>query len=101
LLHADIAMAVVNEPLAVFTITDSNLGQTSLAQSEVKLWRVETTSDNLLTQLYFTGWHRFIKLVHGAYWPRSVAARLYTLESPQKRIDLGAHYVGFSWPRAE
>lgn len=101
LLHADIAMAVVNEPLAVFTITDSNLGQTSLAQSEVKLWRVETTSDNLLSQLYFTGWHRFIKLVHGAYWPRSVAARLYTLESPQKRIDIGAHYVGFSWPRAE
>jgi glycosyltransferase involved in cell wall biosynthesis len=99
LLRADIPMAVMNEPLAVFTITDSNLGMTSLAQSEVKLWRKETASDNLLVQLYFTGWHRFIKLLHGAYWPRSVTTRLYTLESPQKRVAGGGHYVGFSWPK--
>jgi glycosyltransferase involved in cell wall biosynthesis len=100
LVRAKISMAVMNEPLAVFTLTDSNLGQTSFAQSEAKLWRVETASDNLLEQIYFTGWHRFIKFLHGAYWLRAVSTRLYTLESPQKRVAQESPYVGFLWPRA-
>ena len=101
LLNADIPLAVLNEPLAVFTITDSNLGQTSLARSEAKRWRVETESDNLISRLRLIGWHRFIKLLHGAYLPRSVVTRLYTLQSPQRRQARKAQRVGFSWPKPE
>jgi hypothetical protein len=101
LLQADVPLAVINEPLAVFTITDSNLGQTGLAHSETKRWRTETESDNLLLRLLLIGRHRFVKLLHGAYLPRSVVIRLYTLESPKQRTARKAQRVGFSWPKAE
>jgi glycosyltransferase involved in cell wall biosynthesis len=101
LLKAGIPMAVLNEPLAVFTITDKNLGQTSLASSEVKLWQAETSSENPWLRPYFVVWHRLTKLFYGAYWPRSMTTRLYTLTSPQKRVDLEAHHLGFRWPRAQ
>jgi glycosyltransferase involved in cell wall biosynthesis len=101
LLKAGISMAVLNEPLAVFTITDKNLGQTSLASSEVKLWQAETSSDSPWLRPYFVAWHRLAKLFSGAYWPRSMTTRLYTLASPQKRVYLEAHHIGFRWPRTQ
>lgn len=100
MLKAGISMAVLREPLAVFTITDKNLGQTGLAHSEVRIWQKETASESFLPRLYFVVWHRLMKLISGAYWPRSLSTRLYTLASPQKRVALEAHHVGFSWPRS-
>jgi len=100
MLKAGIPMAILPEPLAVFTITDKNLGQTSLALSEVKLWQSETASESSLLRPFIVAWHRVIKLFSGAYWPRSMKTRLYTLGSPQERIDLSATYIGFSWPRS-
>jgi len=100
MLKAGIPMAILPEPLAVFTITDKNLGQTSLALSEVKLWKAETASENTVLRPVIVTWHRMLKLFSGAYWPRSMSTRLYTLGSPQERVDLNATHIGFSWPRS-
>ena len=102
LLQAGVPMAVMNEPLSVFTITDKNLGQSSLASFEAKLWREETSSKNSLwLRPYFVLQHRLTKLFRGAYWPRSLTIKIYTLTSPQKRVCRQAHYLGFHWPRAK
>jgi glycosyltransferase involved in cell wall biosynthesis len=99
LLKAGIPMALVHEPLAVFTITGSNLGQTSLAFAESKLWQSETSSSNRLRRLYLMLRHRLSKLFHGAYWLRSVCTEIYTFASPEKRVRKEERYLGFSWPR--
>ncbi|MCE0497370.1 MAG: glycosyltransferase [Methylacidiphilales bacterium] len=102
LLEAGVRMAVINEPLSVFTITDANLGQSSIASSEAKLWREETSSkaSSYWLRPYFVLQHRFTKLFHGAYWPRSIAIKIYTLASPKKRVCQEARHLGFFWPRA-
>ena len=101
MLQACIPMAVMNEPLAVFTITDKNLGQSSLAYSEIKRWQKETASESLWQRPYLVTWHRLTKLIRGAYWPRSVSTRLYTLASPQERVALEAAHLGFRWPHSD
>ncbi len=101
LLKAGIPMGIMNEPLAAFTITDSNLGQTSLAKGETLRWRTETRHNNMFSRLSLTLRHRLIKLIYGAYWPRSVATYLYSLQSPQKRILCEARHVDFRWYNSE
>jgi len=99
LLEAGIPMALIPEPLAVFTITGSNLGQTSLAFSESKLWQSETSSNNGLLRFYLGLQHRLRKLLNGAYWARFVQTEIYTLASSGKRVRKEARNLGFSWPR--
>jgi len=102
LLRARVPMAVMNEPLSVFTFTDANLGQSSVAVAEVKLWQEETASESgRWLRPYFVLRHRLTKFLRGAYWPRSITIKLYTLASPQKRVCREASSLGFRWPRAK
>jgi glycosyltransferase involved in cell wall biosynthesis len=101
LLQAGVPTAVLNEPLAAFTITDSNLGQTSLALSEGKLWQEKTSLIDRLLRPYFVVMHRLAKLLNGAYSPRSVSTRLYTLASPETRVRQEVARIGFGWPRVD
>ena len=102
LLRAGVPTAIMNEPLSVFTFTDANLGQSSIAFSETKLWQEETASKiNRWLRPYFVLQHRLRKLFSGAYWPRSITIKLYTLASPQKRVCREARHLGFRWPRAK
>jgi glycosyltransferase involved in cell wall biosynthesis len=98
LLHAGIPIAVLHEPLAVFTITDKNLGQTSLAAAELRQWQRETSAKSAWLRPYVVAWHRWSKLVSGAYWPRSASVRIYTLESPSERVVKTADRISFRWP---
>ncbi len=98
LLKAGIRMDVMNEPLAVFTITDKNLGQSSLALRETERWQQETSPSLRWFKLGFVLRHRLNKLAKGAYWPRAVAARLYTLSSGNERITRSVSFLGFKWP---
>ena len=100
MLKARIPMAVMNEPLSVFTITDQNLGQTSLAFNESEVWQQETSSTSLWLRPYFVIRHRLTKLFRGAYWPRAVSTSVYTLASPESRLLLHARHLGFRWPRS-
>ena len=70
LLEAGIPMAVLNEPLAAFTITDTNLGQTSIASSEAKRWHDETSSmSSSWLRPCFVLQHRFMKLFSDVLGP--------------------------------
>jgi glycosyltransferase involved in cell wall biosynthesis len=100
LLKAGIPMALVNEPLSVFTITDKNLGQTSLAFSEIKLWQSETSYKATVFRSWYVLWHRINKLMGGAYRPRSISTSFYTLASPNARVLKSNPHLGFRWPRS-
>ena len=100
LLEAGIPMAILNEPLAVFTITDKNLGQTALAFSETTSWQKETLSRRSWTWRLVILKHRLKKLVRGAYLPRSITARYFTLASTEHRVTEASSFLGFKWPQA-
>jgi glycosyltransferase involved in cell wall biosynthesis len=100
LLRAGIPMAVINEPLSVFTLTGQNLGQTARAAVEAKHWQEKTASSEHRLRPWLVLGHRLKKLFRGAYRTRSVAIQIYTQASPQKRVRLEAHRLGFRWPRA-
>jgi len=98
LLKAGIPMAVLNEPLSVFTITDKNLGQSSLALTEAARWQKEVPLPWRWMTIGYVLKHRLLKLIKGAYWPRSVMARIYTLANPNERVDSKVAFIGFKWP---
>jgi glycosyltransferase involved in cell wall biosynthesis len=93
-----IRMGLLNEPLAVFTITDKNLGQSSLAYKETEQWQEETSLGMRWFRLGFIMRHRLSKLIHGAYWPRSVSERFFTLSSGNHRVRRTVSFLGFKWP---
>jgi len=98
MLKGGIPMGVLNEPLSVFTITDKNLGQSSLALTEAKRWQRQVPIPWRWLRLVFVLNHRVQKLIKGAYWPRSVTVRLYSLTSPDKRESRTVSLIGFKWP---
>ena len=98
LLEADIPMAVLHEPLSVFTVTDKNLGQSSLALAEAQRWQDETCGKWKWLRPLVVARHRLTKLLEGAYWPRTIRARIYTLASPKERVVLEESFLGFKWP---
>ena len=100
MLKARIPMAVLNEPLAVFPVDDKSLGQKSLAYAEFRFWRKQSYVGNLRLRPLFVAWHRLVKFRNGAYWPRSMSTRLYTLASPKERVTVHADNVGSRWPHA-
>ena len=98
LIKARIPMALLNEPLAVFTITDKNLGQTSLALTESERWQQECLPGKRWLRPFVVSRHRLEKFVKGAYWPRQLNTRIYTLSDPHQRKSLSASSLGFKWP---
>jgi glycosyltransferase involved in cell wall biosynthesis len=99
LLDAGVKMAVLNEPLAVFAVTEKNLGQTSTALAEARRWRDEMPATLRLLGTSVIVWHRIKKMFHGAYGHRSVDARFYTFDSPTQRVNQSSDSIGFHWPR--
>ena len=100
MLKARLTMATLSEPLAAFTITDKNLGQTSLAFAESARWQQETHANTRWLRPFVVGQHRLTKLFKGAYWPRQIATGLYTLAEPERRTTRSA-VLGFKWPRSK
>lgn len=101
MLKARIPMAVLHEPLAVFTVTESNLGQTSLAQTETNRWQQSSPVPGALwLRIPLIILHRLRKLVCGAYFIRRVEVELYTQSSPTRRILLKANRLSFTWESA-
>ena len=101
MLKARLHMAVLPEPLASFTMTDENLGQSSLAFQESERWCHETTCAGLRA---LRGWiilmHRIRKFFSGAYENRSLATEVYTHASPGVRVPVSAENLSFSWTRS-
>jgi glycosyltransferase involved in cell wall biosynthesis len=95
LLKAKVHMAVLREPLAVFTQTGKNLGANAVSSSEAVKRRDSSPSPKLQTA-WVVFWHRVRKAFAGAYRPRRVEIQIFTPDSPAKRKRIAA-WVGFCW----
>lgn len=92
-----IRMAVLNEPLSAFTITEHNLGQTSLAFTEMKRWRESSGNSQQWMRIPVIILHRVRKLLAGAYAVRRLKVELFTLNSPRTRLVKMAKRISFRW----
>lgn len=101
MIEAGIPMGVIQEPLAVFTITQSNLGQTSLSYTEMMRWRKSLGKISQTLRLPIILLHRIKKLFAGAYGSREVTASFFSMGNLAARCEQTASAVPFSWPSAE
>jgi glycosyltransferase involved in cell wall biosynthesis len=85
---------LLNEPLAVFTQTGNNLGQSSLYANEGKRWKAERGIELGFSRHFWNWRHRFRKLVFGCYWFRRVSVDLYI--EGERRVTRKA-CVGGGW----
>ncbi|HEV3098420.1 MAG TPA: glycosyltransferase [Chthoniobacterales bacterium] len=101
LIRADVRMATLAEPLAVFTFTGQNLSSTAVSQEEgARHGRPQSMMTRLRRAAEIIS-HRMRKLAAGAYRFREVDIEIYTLDSPSVRQRRRAKRVGFGWPRAK
>lgn len=92
-------MAAYPEPLSIFTITDENLGQTSLAYHEMLRWRKQASAFLPLLRPFVIASHRLQKFLSGAYRKRAVSASLYTISNPDIRTTFHTKRAPFGWPK--
>jgi glycosyltransferase involved in cell wall biosynthesis len=99
-LRAEVKMETLREPLAVFTFTGANLGDSEISRLEISKWRDSTGAGNKLKRAAVVFWHRVRKALAGAYLRRRVEIDVFTLASPEKRQHFVEDNVGFGWPRS-
>ena len=97
LLNSRIAMATIREPLAAFTFTGKNLGETAGSRSEALKWKGDTRGKRL-NHLTAVLWHRLRKALAGAYRRRYLEIDIFTLQFPERRQRRIGKQVGFRWP---
>jgi glycosyltransferase involved in cell wall biosynthesis len=78
LLGAGFSAGVLNEPLAVFTQTGENLGQTATAVGESEAWRRSCGVGGAWYRMWWSGLHRLRKSLGGAYGTRETEILIYT-----------------------
>jgi glycosyltransferase involved in cell wall biosynthesis len=97
LLRDRIRMAVIRKPLAAFTMTGANLGESPLARDEYAIWRREAGAP----PAWLTGpavlLHRLRKLLAGAYLRRAMPLALYTRDCLAHRTPFAPARLGFRW----
>jgi glycosyltransferase involved in cell wall biosynthesis len=98
LLDAKIPMAVLPEPLSVFVMTQTNLGQTSLARLESIQWRKDGGMLRGLLRGPAIVIHRLRKFLAGAYLPRAVRTSFYRLGYPEQRVSCSIDRASHEWP---
>ena len=96
--RSGVRMAVMREPLAVFMITTSNLGQSSLAKLEMMRWRKQAGWLGEFLRRPVVVWYRLRKLMAGAYLPHSIETSFYLPDSPGHRVRCVAHRLTHHWP---
>lgn len=96
--RSGVRMAVLPEPLAVFMVTTSNLGQSSIAHLEMMRWRKQAGPIGELLRGPVIVLHRMRKFFAGAYLPHTVSSALYRPSSPQARTSFRATRISHAWP---
>ena len=96
--RSGVRMAVMHEALAIFMLTTTNLGQSSLAKLEMMRWRQQAGLVRNLLRRPIIAWHRLRKMIAGAYWPRLIKTAFYLPEAPLQRIPCVAHRLSHKWP---
>lgn len=96
LLKSGFEAAVLNEPLATFAQTGSNLGQSSTSHTESLEWKSETGAGRWDQALFWSILHRCRKLLAGAYRSRDVDIALHcpgTHTRVQRRSKVGGRWI--------
>ncbi|MEI8342430.1 MAG: glycosyltransferase, partial [Verrucomicrobiota bacterium] len=99
LLTSGVRMAILPEPIAVFTFTGENLGAADKSKIEMDRWRKSKDAPPGFLQFPVIVGHRIKKLFAGAYRPRSCAVKIYTVKQPALRTELFVDRIGFGWPK--
>ena len=99
LLRAKLKIALLNEPLSVFTITGNNLGQSKLSLEESARWRGEMNTPEFLKAPVIL-LHRLRKWLGGAYTRRDLEIAVYTAASPDRRVPKTRMRAPHHWPCA-
>lgn len=98
MLKAGVRMAVLPQPLSVFAFTGANMSTQGNAQAEGQTWRRAADAPSPWLTIPAVLWHRFRKLLAGAYSAKSFVTRHYTPESPDSRKCFNFKGIHFSWP---
>ena len=98
LLTNGVPMAVLPEPLAVFTFTGENLGAAEKSHKEMIQWRKSQNAPPAFLRLPVILLHRLRKFLAGAYFPRPCAIEIYTPGLVHKRTGFSVPRIGFGWP---
>ncbi len=77
LIGAGFRAGLLNEPLAVFTQTGENLGQTPSAEAESESWRKECGASAPWHRWFWSAVHRLRKTLRGAYGRREIEIRIH------------------------
>jgi glycosyltransferase involved in cell wall biosynthesis len=98
LLEGGYRMAVLPEPLAVFTFTGENLSHAPATQKEQLRWDRTYPGAIRLAKPWIFGWHALRKWQAGAYERRSIDAAWYTQESLPSRQNHTGLILDWRWP---
>jgi glycosyltransferase involved in cell wall biosynthesis len=99
LLTAGYQAAALHEPLAIFCMLGSNLGQSPLLFQERREWENELGTTNRWRRQWYIMKYRLARLWVGAYWLRKVAVSAYA-PGEQKRLTK-THWVAGQWKVAK
>lgn len=92
-------MAVIHEPLSVFTFTGMNLGQTEKARTEALAWRGSPDAPPAVLKWPAILIHRLQKMAAGAYQRRTFNYAIRTRNSGHERAKFEAANLGWEWPK--
>jgi glycosyltransferase involved in cell wall biosynthesis len=98
LLRAKVEMAVLPEPLAVFSFTGENRSISPLASKEGASRKALSGRGIWFSRITAIVAHRIRKALAGAYRQRKIEIDIFTLDSPAKRQRCVGQQVGFRWP---
>jgi hypothetical protein len=97
-LNRGVRMACLTEPLSIYTFTGVNLSESPQGEREMRVWRSRRDAPAEFLRFPIMAWHRFRKLLAGAYRRRHLHYAIYTRASPRNRVQFTAAKVGFGWP---
>lgn len=100
LIENGIRMAVLPIPMGAFTMTQVNLGQSSLLFVEMESWKDELPLWKQSLWPVVIAQHRLKKMFAGAYGVHPTTTALYTRASPDRRQKIQKANASFGWPKS-
>jgi len=94
-------MAVLQEPLAIFTLTGTNMSQQQDVRAEHVRWRKNISPAILMTRPLVLATHFLEKWKQGAYASHSINSAWYTPDSLPVRRSFAESTLGWKWPVLE
>jgi len=98
LLRAGFRAATLHEPLAIFCMLGSNLGQSSTGLRELQEWQLESGATSKVRRFWYVCEYRLARLLAGGYRPRMVRCSVYVPGNSGRLVQ--ERLVTSRWDRA-